>query len=75
VKAIRAAIYLDIVQKNEKKPTESQISAMIDNNDLVTGEQNAFDLAEVNRDELERYYNVFQQAHVHFRRIAGGRFE
>lgn len=74
VKAIRAAIYLDIVQKSEKKPTESQIAATIDTDTIVSGEQSAFDEAEVTRDELERYYNIFIQAHVHFRTIAKGTF-
>ena len=56
VKAIRAAIYLDIVQKSDKKPTESQLTAMLDSDSIVTGEQNSLDEAESNRDELERYY-------------------
>lgn len=74
-KAIRAAIYLDIVQKSDKKPTEAQIAAMVDTDKIVQEEQQAFDTAEVNRDELERFYNIFQNAHVHFRGIAKGRFE
>ncbi len=74
VKAIRAAIYLDTIQKNEKKPTEAGIAALIDTNELVAGEQKDFDEAEVKRDELERYYNIFQQAHVYYRNVAKGNF-
>lgn len=74
VKAVRAAIYLDILQKNDKKPTEAAISATIDSDTLVTGEQQALDEAEVSRDELERYYNVFMNAHVFFRGVAKGSF-
>lgn len=73
-KAVKAAIYLDIVQKADKKPTEAQIAAMIDSNDLVSGEQNALDEAEVDRDELERYYDIFTNAHIHFRGLAKGQF-
>lgn len=74
VKSIRAAIYLDIIQKNDKRPTEANIAAMIDSDKIVVGEQEGFDAAEVNRDELERYYNIFQNAHVYYRGIAKGNF-
>lgn len=75
VKSIRAAIYLDIVQKSDKKPTEAQIGAMIDADKIVQDEQQAYDQAEVSKAELDRYYDVFQNAHVHFRTVAKGRFE
>lgn len=75
VKAVRAAIYLDIVQKSDKKPTEAQISAMLDSDQLVSGEQEALDTAEVERDDLKRYYDIFQNAHIHYRGIAKGRME
>ncbi len=75
VKAIRAAIYLDIVQKNEKKPTESQISAQIDSDKLVIDEQNSYDSAEVEKAELDRYYDIFSNAHIYYRSIAKGKFE
>ncbi len=75
VKAIRAAIYLDVVSKNEKKPTEAGIAAMIDTNELVAGEQKDFDMAEVERDSLTRYYNIAREAHIYFRGIGKGKFE
>jgi hypothetical protein len=74
-KAVRASAYLEIVQGSEKKPTETQIASMLDVNKLVSQEQDRLDQAEVSRDELERYYDVFQNAHVHFRTIAKGRFD
>lgn len=74
-KAIRAGLYLDILQKNkDKKPTEAAMASMIDSDKLVEGEQASLDLAEVIRDDLERFYNIFQNAHVHFRSIAKGSF-
>lgn len=75
IKAVRASAYLDIVQSNEKKPTETQIASMIDINKLVGQEQDKLDKAEVDRDELERYYDIFNNAHIHFRTVAKGRFD
>lgn len=75
VKGVRAALYLSTVQSSERKPTEAQIAAMIDVNEVVQGEQDGFDRAEVSRDELERYYQIFKEAHVHFRGVSKGKFE
>jgi hypothetical protein len=72
VKALRAALYLDIVQKNEKKPTEAMIAAMLDTNTMIADQQAALDEAEVVRDELERVNDVFTHAHVFFRGVAKG---
>lgn len=74
VKAVRAAIYLDIISKSDKKPTEAQIGAVIDSDELVLGEQKAFDVSEVDKAELERYYDIFSNAHIHYRSIAKGKF-
>lgn len=71
VKAIRATVYTEARSKAEKI-TEAALTALLDSNELVESEQRAFDEAEVNRDELERLYNVFQQAHVYFRQISKG---
>jgi hypothetical protein len=75
VKSIRAAIYLDIVQKSDKKPTEAQITAMLDSDTIVAGEQQAYDEAEVAAEELERNHRTFENAHVLYRKIIGGRME
>lgn len=73
VKAIRAALYTEARSKGEKQ-TEASIAALLDANDLVAGEQNAYDQAEVERDELERLYNIFQNAHIYYRTVAKGSF-
>lgn len=73
-KAVRAAAYLEIVQGSEKKPTEAQIGALIDTNPAVIEEQNGQDAAEVGRDELKRYYEVFRESHLHYRTISKGSF-
>lgn len=74
-KAIRAAVYTDICAKSEKKPTESALDHLINMNDLVNKEQDALDTAEVERDELERYYDIFLNAHIHYRGTARGKFD
>lgn len=75
LKAIRAAVYLNVVQTAEKRPTEAQTAAMVDSDEIVSTEQTSFDTAEVERDALERYYSIFQNAHIYYRGIAKGKFE
>jgi len=76
VKAIRAAIYLNIVQNQDgKRPTEANIAAMIDSDKLSNEEQLAYDTAEVSSQELERFYNIFSNAHIFYRGISKGKFE
>jgi hypothetical protein len=75
VKAIKAAIYSEACSKSDKKPTESALEHILNLNELVQGEQEALDNAEASRDELSRYYSIFQNAHIHFRGIAKGKFE
>lgn len=74
-KTMRAQVYLDIVQGAEKKPTEAQIEAQICTNTLVASSQNAHDFAEVGCAALERYFDIFKDAHIYFRGIAKGRLE
>jgi len=70
VKAIKAAIYLETVQKSDKKPSDVMIDAYVHRNELVQAEQKSMDEAEVDRDLLQNYLNIFNQAHVHFRTIS-----
>lgn len=74
LKAIRSAVYIDAATKTDKKPTEAALSATVDLNDIVQGEQAAFDTAEVDRDDLERYYNVFGNAHIFYRSVSKGAY-
>ena len=74
LKAIRSTIYLDEVSKADKKPSDVLLEAIVNINEVVQGQQNALDLSEVTRDELNRYYSIFQNAHIHFRSIAKGSF-
>lgn len=73
-KAIRAAVYLNTVSGVDKKPTEAAISSIIETDEQVSMQQNLLDTAEVEAAELERYYNIFINAHIYYRGIAKGSF-
>jgi hypothetical protein len=73
-KTLRAALYLNIVNNAEKKPTEAQIAATIDTDSMVEEEQKSLDTAEVDRENLRRYYDIFGNAHIYFRGMAKGNF-
>lgn len=75
VKAVKAALYLELCSKAEKKPTESALDHMLAVNEIVSREQDELDRAESERDDLERYYNVFREAHIFFRGVSRGRME
>jgi hypothetical protein len=74
LKAVKAAVYFDIVKQNDKKPTESALEHAINTSPMVNGEQEELDVAESERDNLERYYNIFRDAHIFFRGISKGNF-
>lgn len=70
VKAIKADVYMQAVSSSEKKPTEATLTAMIDTNENVGEEQKDLDKAEVNRDMIKNYLNIFVEAHIYYRGIA-----
>lgn len=74
-KAIRASVFLSTIQKEGKKPSDSHLEAIIDADRLVNKERDNLDIAESQRGNLDRYYSVFSNAHIHFRTIAKGKFE
>ena len=75
VKAVRAAVYADTCAKHEKKPTVDALEHALNSNGLVNEQQQELDKAEVSKNELERLYDVFSNAHIYYRGIAKGRFE
>lgn len=75
LKAVRAAIYLEIATKTDKKPSDSMIEAYVNRNELVQAEQNVYDELEVELNYLRNTYDVFNNAHIHFRAISKGKFE
>lgn len=72
VKAIRAAVYADILSKSDKKPTEGSLEHSINSHELVLSEQKALDEAECEKENLQRYYETFLQAQITFRGISKG---
>ncbi len=74
-KTLRAKSYLDIVQGAEKKPTEAQIDAQISTTPEVNQAQDAYERAEIDAEGLQRYFDIFRDAHIYFRGIAKGKFE
>lgn len=75
LKAVRAAVYLEGATGSEKKPSDVLLNAQVDTNELVSGEQDAYDKAEVALAELERLHSVFREAHIFYRGVSKGRFE
>ena len=74
LKAIRAAVYANAIASADKKPTEGQLEHTLNMDSNVSQEQDGLDEAEVQRDELNRLYSVFQAAHVYYRQISKGNF-
>lgn len=73
-KAVKAAIYMEAATKGDKKPSDSFIQSVVDMSEITASSQNELDEAEVTRDALQNYYNVFKEAHIFFRGIAKGNF-
>lgn len=74
LKAVRAAVYMKACSESDKKPTENALENILNTNEMVQNEQDALDKAEVERDDLKRYYDIFREAHIYFRGIAKGNF-
>ncbi len=74
VKAVKAAIYMEAATKTEKKPSDVMLQAIVDMDKVVQSEQDGLDTAEVERASLERYYDIFVNAHIFFRGVAKGNF-
>lgn len=75
LKAVKAAVYLEGVKAQDKKPSDVLLSAQVDINKEVNAAQDLFDTAEAEHDALERYYNIFKESHIHFRGISKGRYD
>lgn len=75
VKGVRAAVYLEKAKEGDKKPSDVMLNALVDTNEIVQKQQDLLDTAESDKAELERYYDIFCNAHIFYRGIAKGRFE
>lgn len=72
VKAIRGAVYMENATKTDKKPSDMMLQAMVDRDDIVLGEQQRYDEAEVEKEYLQNNYDIFKDAHIYYRGIAKG---
>jgi len=75
LKSVKAAVYMENAKKEMKKPSDVMLEASVNLDEIVQKEQESFDMAEVRRDKLQNYFNIFKEAHIYFRGIAKGRFE
>jgi len=73
LKAAKAVVYMDC-GKSETKLTEAGKAAVVDSDEAIISEQLHLDKAEADKSELERYYDIFLNAHIYFRGVAKGSF-
>lgn len=74
VKSLRATRYGEIIAASEKKPTEGALDHMLNQDTMLIEAQNEFDVAESDKNELDRYYNICREAHLHYRALAKANF-
>ena len=74
VKALRGNKYGEIVAASEKKPTVDEMDHMLNTDSMLIEAQNELDTAEVDTKELDRYYDICREAHIHYRGIAKANF-
>lgn len=77
LKACKGTAYLQFasVADGGKKPTEATLTSFIDTDKSVIAEQDRLDKAEVERNLVQNYLNVFSEAHIFFRKLSDKRFE
>jgi hypothetical protein len=75
LKAIKSAVRLEEVKKHDKKPTEGALEDAVNLNELVAGEEEAFDVSDISKEELERQFSIAKESHLYFRGVSRGRFE
>lgn len=74
LKAIRAAVYMEAAKATDRKPSDTMLAAIVDMHEVVQQEQESYDTASIESSSLERYYNIFQNAHIFYRNLARGTF-
>ncbi len=74
LKAIKSAVRQDEIKKHDKKPTEGALEDVVNLDATIRTEQDAFDVAEVERDYIKNMLDVTIAAHVFYRNVAKGTF-
>ena len=75
LKESKAKLFVTEATKGDKKPSDTLLNALVDSDGTINEVQQAFDEAEVERDEIFRMFSIFQNAHLHYRAISKGKFE
>lgn len=70
LKALKAAIRLEAVQKNEKKPTEGALEDLVAVSIDYRSAEEEYDDAEVLQAELDRHFDISKESHIYFRGVA-----
>ena len=75
VKAVRAQVYMEELAKHDKKPAENYMDNAVNLSDLVKAEEREYAEADVSKDQMMTYMDIFKDAHLYFRGIMKGTFE
>jgi hypothetical protein len=75
VKVTRADAYMSEIKKHDKKPVESYLEAVISTDGNVIEAEHDYAKADVHREMIENYLDIFKDAHIYFRGIAKGTYE
>jgi hypothetical protein len=69
-KAIRSAVRLEESKRHDKKPPETALDDYCNTSKIVQDEEQAYDEAEVAKEELQRQYDITNECHLYFRGIS-----
>jgi hypothetical protein len=75
VKVTRADAYMEEIKKHDKKPVESFLEAAVTMNGNVIEAEHDYAKADVHREMIHNYLDIFKDAHIYFRGIAKGTYE
>ena len=75
VKVTRADAYMTELKKHDKKPVESFLDATITMDGNVIEAEHDYAKADVQRELIQNYLDIFKDAHIYFRGIAKGTYE
>ena len=75
VKVTRADAYMEEIEKHDKKPVESFLEATVTMNGAVIEAEHDYAKADVQKEMIQNYLDIFKDAHIYFRGIAKGNYE
>lgn len=75
VKVTRADAYMSEIKKHDKKPVESFLEAAVTMDGNVIESEHDYAKADVQRELIQNYLDIFKDAHIYFRGIAKGSYE